>query len=122
MARKPIAGLPTFMKDLHDWKGTPTLYGSRAFKGNAPAKQDDVFLDLWRRGGMISLGKSTTPEYGLTSCAEPLLTGTIRNPWKLSRISGGSSGGAAYSVLSRHGARSQVQMRIYPLTLACNMR
>jgi amidase len=101
MARKPIAGLPTFMKDLHDWKGAPTLYGSRAFKGNAPAKQDDVFLDLWRKGGMICLGKSTTPEYGLTSCTEPLLTGPTRNPWNTSRISGGSSGGAAALVAAR---------------------
>jgi len=95
-----ISGLPSFVKDLHNWKGAQTLYGSRAFKGNIAA-EDDAFINTWRKAGMISLGKSTTPEMGLTSCTEPLVTGPTRNPWNTDRIPGGSSGGAAALVAAR---------------------
>lgn len=95
-----MAGLPTFIKDLLDWKGDPTLYGSRAFQGYvAPA--DAAFASAWRKAGVISLGKSTTPEMGLISSTEPLVTGATRNPYDLSRIPGGSSGGAAALVAAR---------------------
>ncbi|MCR9195958.1 MAG: amidase family protein, partial [Hyphomonas sp.] len=53
-----MGGVPTFIKDLLDWKGDPTLYGSRAFQGYvAPA--DAAFAAAWRKTGVISLGKST---------------------------------------------------------------
>ena len=85
---------------LADWTGAPTLYGSRAFKGNIAAN-DDVFSAAWRRTGLISLGKSTTPEMGLISSTEPLVSGATRNPFDLSRMPGGSSGGAAALVAAR---------------------
>lgn len=95
-----MGGVPTFIKDLLDWKGDPTLYGSRAFQGYvAPA--DAAFAAAWRKTGVISLGKSTTPEMGLISSTEPLVTGATRNPYDLSRIPGGSSGGAAALVAAR---------------------
>ena len=95
-----MGGVPTFIKDLLDWKGDPTLYGSRAFQGYiAPADAD--FATSWRNAGLISLGKSTTPEMGLISSTEPLVTGATRNPYDLSRIPGGSSGGAAALVAAR---------------------
>ena len=95
-----FSGVPTFIKDLADWTGAPTLYGSRAFKGNIAAN-DDVFSAAWRRTGLISLGKSTTPEMGLISSTEPLVSGATRNPFDLSRMPGGSSGGAAALVAAR---------------------
>lgn len=103
-AANPLAGdfggVPTFIKDLLDWEGTQTLYGSRAFKGYI-APSDGEFAQAWRKAGMISLGKSTSPEMGLISSTEPLVTGATRNPFDLSRIPGGSSGGAAALVAAR---------------------
>nr|WP_070958638.1 amidase [Hyphomonas sp. Mor2] len=95
-----FGGVPTFIKDLLDWEGDQTLYGSRAFQGYiAPA--DAPFAKAWRKAGVISIGKSTTPEMGLISSTEPLVTGPTRNPYDLSRIPGGSSGGAAALVAAR---------------------
>ena len=95
------SGQPTFIKDLEDWKGAPTYYGSRAFK-SAP-RQDGYsdFVSTWQKRGIIALGKSTTPELGLISSTEPLVTGATRNPWNTERIPGGSSGGAAALVAAR---------------------
>ncbi len=96
----PFAGVPSFIKDLVDWKGAETGYGSRAFKGNIAAK-DHPFAAKWREAGIVALGKSTTPEMGLTSCTEPLVTGATRNPWDTARSPGGSSGGSAALVAAR---------------------
>lgn len=95
-----FGGVPTFIKDLLDWKGAQTLYGSRAFRGYI-APEDGEFAAAWRKAGVISLGKSTSPEMGLISSTEPLVTGATRNPHDLSRIPGGSSGGAAALVAAR---------------------
>ncbi|HBL94730.1 MAG: amidase family protein [Hyphomonas sp.] len=95
-----FSGVPTFMKDLVGWKGTQSMWGSRAFVGNI-SQEDSPFAAAWRKGGVVSLGKSTTPEMGLISSTEPLVTGPTRNPWDLSRIPGGSSGGAAALVAAR---------------------
>ncbi len=95
-----FGGVPTFIKDLLDWRGAQTLYGSRAFKGYI-AQADGEFAKAWRKAGILSLGKSTSPEMGLISSTEPLVTGATRNPYDLSRIPGGSSGGAAALVAAR---------------------
>lgn len=90
----PFAGVPSFIKDLIDWRGAPTLRGCRGLEGHVAAT-DSVFAARWRRAGIVSLGKSATPEAGLISSTEPLSNGPTRNPWDVSRIPGGSSGGAA---------------------------
>ena len=90
----PFAGVPSFIKDLIDWRGAPTLKGSRGLAGHV-ATADGVFAAKWRGAGIVSLGKSATPEAGLISSTEPLSNGPTRNPWDVSRIPGGSSGGAA---------------------------
>ncbi|MEL7108634.1 MAG: amidase family protein [Pseudomonadota bacterium] len=95
-----FGGVPTFIKDLLDWTGAQTLYGSRAFEGYI-AQSDGEFAAAWRKAGVISLGKSTSPEMGLISSTEPLVTGATRNPHDLTRIPGGSSGGAAALVAAR---------------------
>ena len=95
-----FGGVPTFIKDLMNWKDAPTLYGSRAFTDYV-ADKDDMFAARWRELGVVVLGKSTSPEIGLISSTEPLVTGPTRNPWDLSRIPGGSSGGAAALTAAR---------------------
>ncbi len=95
------SGQPTFIKDLEDWKGAPTWYGSRAFR-SAPSQEGyGDYVGTWHENGIISLGKSTTPELGLISSTEPIVTGPTRNPWNTDRIPGGSSGGAAALVAAR---------------------
>jgi amidase len=92
--------VPSFIKDLIDWKGAPTQKGCRGLAGHI-ATADNVFASKWRGAGIVSLGKSATPEAGLISSTEPLANGPTRNPWDLSRIPGGSSGGAAALVAAR---------------------
>ena len=96
----PFQGVPTFIKDLHNWNGAPTGYGSRAFVGYMPGK-DDPLPAKWRAEGVVVLGKSTSPEMGLMASTEPLSTGETCNPWDTTRIVGGSSGGAAALVAAR---------------------
>ena len=95
-----FAGVPSFIKDLIDWKGAPTMAGSRGLAGHL-ATHDNPFASKWRGAGIVSLGKSATPEAGLISSTEPLSNGATHNPWDLTRIPGGSSGGAAALVAAR---------------------
>ena len=95
-----FAGVPSFIKDLIDWRGAPTLAGSRGLAGHM-ATEDNPFASKWRGAGIVSLGKSATPEAGLISSTEPLSSGPTRNPWDVSRFPGGSSGGAAALVAAR---------------------
>lgn len=95
-----FAGVPTFIKDLEETAGVQTMYGSRAFRGFVP-EHDGPLAAKWKAAGLISIGKSTSPEIGLTSSTEPLVTGITRNPWDLGHIPGGSSGGAAALTAAR---------------------
>lgn len=90
-----FAGVPTFIKDLNDVKGMPTLKGSSAFKMR-PAKKNDKIVDQFLAiTGSIILGKSSTSEFGLLPCGETLQHGETRNPWNINHSTGGSSAGAA---------------------------
>jgi len=96
-ARAPAGawfGVPTFIKDLAKVAGRRTTYGSRAFR-NFIASDQSPFMDALFATGLVSLGKSASPEFGLTGTTESLLNGATRNPWNLAHSVGGSSGGAA---------------------------
>ena len=93
-ASGPLSGVPTFVKDLNDVIGLPTGNGSRAYDGYMATAQFP-FIDDLEATGAISLGKSSTPEFGLTATTEPLSSGVTRNPWNTDHSTGGSSGGAA---------------------------
>lgn len=97
----PFAGVPTLVKDLDDVQGQPTRFGSRAFPADAPRPATAPYVAAMFATGLVSIGKSTTPEFGFTATTEPLATGPTRNPWSLDRSSGGSSGGAAAAVAAR---------------------
>jgi amidase len=96
----PFAGVPTLIKDLLPVAGWPTKYGSRAFANFVPTEQAP-YADALFASGLVPFGKSTTPEFGLTATTEPILGGATKNPWDLTRSSGGSSGGAAVAVAAR---------------------
>jgi len=91
----PFAGVPFLIKDLEDYAGLPTRYGSRAFLPTPPVKAQEPLVDAFLRSGVDVIGKSATPEAGFLPTTEPVAFGPTRNPWDPSRSSGGSSGGAA---------------------------
>jgi amidase len=88
-----FAGVPTFIKDLNDLKGLPTLKGCAGIKPE-PAKKDDKITGQFRNAGFNLLGKSATSEYGFLPCGENLQSGITRNPWNQGHSTGGSSAGA----------------------------
>ncbi len=93
-AAASFAGIPTFIKDNEALAGLATRDGSRATSDRS-AQASSVWTSQFVRLGTTPLGKSTLPEFGLTSTTESLLTGATRNPWDTSRSVGGSSGGSA---------------------------
>jgi len=97
----PFAGVPFLLKDLlSTLEGVATSQGNRLWK-DIPAKGDTELVRRWKAAGLNILGKTNTPEFGLTPFTEPLTFGPTRNPWNLERTSGGSSGGSAAAVASR---------------------
>lgn len=90
-------GMPFADKDLWRREGVRTTFGSRAFARFVPEASDELPGVLDEAGG-ISLGKTATPEFGMTSHSETLLAPPARNPWNLDLGPGGSSGGAAAAV------------------------
>jgi aspartyl-tRNA(Asn)/glutamyl-tRNA(Gln) amidotransferase subunit A len=90
----PLDGVPTTIKDTTPVAGWPTRNGSHA-TDEAPAGESAAVVDRLLLGGMVLLGKSTTPEFGWKALTDSPLQGVTRNPWNLARTPGGSSGGAA---------------------------
>jgi amidase len=96
----PFAGVPLLLKDLVSTvAGEPFRCGSR-FLRHYVAPHDSELVRRYRAAGFVLLGKTNTPEFGLTPFTEPALFGPTRNPWDLTRTSGGSSGGSAAAVAS----------------------
>jgi amidase len=94
----PFAGVPFFLKDLlAAYKGVPTTSGSRYLRGFTP-NQDSELVSRYKRAGLIILGKTNTPEFGILPTTEPELFGAARNPWNTEHTTGGSSGGSAAAV------------------------
>lgn len=97
-ARAPFPGVPFLMKDLGaSVAGVRQASGSRWLEGHVPAYDSEHTLRL-RRAGLIFVGKTNTPEFGILGTTEPDLFGPTRNPWDRSRSVGGSSGGSAAAV------------------------
>lgn len=93
----PLAGVPTAIKDLNLTKGVPTAFGSPAFADYVPDVSDAVTLSI-EAAGMVSLGKTSTPEFGSPCYTEPEGRPPAVTPWDVTRMAGGSSGGAASAV------------------------
>ncbi len=97
----PFQGVPFLLKDLlAHHAGVPTQGGSRFFRDFVP-DYDSEIVRRYRAAGVVILGKTSTPELGITPFTEPALFGPTRNPWNLSRTAGGSSGGSAAAVAAR---------------------
>jgi aspartyl-tRNA(Asn)/glutamyl-tRNA(Gln) amidotransferase subunit A len=98
-----LDGVPTSIKDIVATRGWPTLRGSRTIDPAQDWDQDGPAVARLREDGAVLLGKTTTPEFAMSPVTESPLTGVTRNPWDTSRVSGGSSGGAAAAVAAGLG-------------------
>jgi amidase len=96
----PFTGVPFLIKDLlASYAGVPMTMGSKAYKNYIPS-QDSELMKRYKASGVVILGKTNTPEFGLMGVTEPELHGPTRNPWNLNHTPGGSSGGSAAAVAS----------------------
>jgi amidase len=94
----PFSGVPFLLKDLlAAYKGVPMSMGSELTRNFTP-DQDSELVKRQKRSGLIILGKTNTPEFGILPTTEPRLFGSTRNPWDIERTTGGSSGGSAAAV------------------------
>jgi amidase len=113
----PFRGVPFLLKDAAALAGTPSWAGSRLAARLPPSHTSSVLVERYERAGLVIFGKTTTPELGIAASTETTLTGTTRNPWDLSRTTGGSSGGSAAAVAARvvpfaHGSDGGGSIRI----------
>ncbi len=100
-ATGPLAGVPMLIKDLGQRvAGSPMTMGSRML-ANHVADHDSNLVTRYRQAGMVILGLTNVPEFGLSATTEPELFGPTRNPWNSEFSAGGSSGGAAAAVAAR---------------------
>ena len=95
--RGPLHGLPIAFKDLIATAGVRTTYGSLVYADNVP-KDNDLFVSRVLNAGGVTIGKTTTPEFGYGAICQNRLAGPTANPYDLTRTSGGSSGGSAVAV------------------------
>jgi amidase len=96
-ATGPLYGVPTAIKDLNLTAGVRTTFGSPAFDDFVPDVSDGVTLAI-EDAGLVSLGKTSTPEFGSPCYTEPDGLPPAVTPWDRTRTAGGSSGGAAAAV------------------------
>lgn len=93
-----LGGVPMLLKDLlGELEGFSTGSGTAAHR----SEQSTVTSTLYKRYsdlGLVFIGKTNTPEFGLLATTEPVANGPTRNPWNLKKTAGGSSGGSAAAV------------------------
>ena len=99
-AEGQLWGVPYLLKDLNAYKGLRFTRGSQFFT-DAVASEQSPYTDKTEAAGLIVLGKTNTPEFGLLPSTESMALGACLNPWNLQYTAGGSSGGAAVAVASR---------------------
>ena len=79
----PFAGVPMLVKDLTETAGVRTTFSSRAFADYVPPT-DAAVVRRMKDAGFVVIGKSNTPEFGITCVTESELNGACRNPWDTS--------------------------------------
>ena len=95
-----FAGVPFLLKDiLGGMAGVPTRDGSRINPG-VPPEHNSELVNRFLGAGLIPLGKTNVPEFGIVGTTESKLYGPARNPWNLAHSTGGSSGGSGAAVAS----------------------
>ena len=97
----PFTGVPFMIKDLHaTLEGIPTSHGNKLWS-HIPASISTELVTRWENSGVIVVGKTNTPEFGLTPYTESDTFQPARNPWDPARTPAGSSGGSGAAVAAR---------------------
>lgn len=97
----PFYGVPFLIKDLlASYAGQPLRNGSAFFHKNI-ATHDSELVARFKRAGLVTFGKTNTPEFGITPFTEPKTFGPTHNPWNPAHTPGGSSGGSGAAVAAR---------------------
>ena len=95
----PLHGVPIAVKDMEETAGIRTTFGSLLFEDHVP-NTDSLLVKRIRDAGALILGKTNTPEFAQSGTTENRLLDACRNPWDITRTSGGSSGGSAAALAS----------------------
>lgn len=98
----PFRGVPFLLKDLGAaYAGQPLHMGMKLLKdADFRAPVDTTLALRFRAAGLITIGKTNTPELGILPTTEPDAYGATKNPWDTTRTPGGSSGGSGAAVAS----------------------
>ncbi|WP_337172405.1 amidase [Gemmatimonas aurantiaca] len=113
----PFVGVPMVIKDmLANIANVPTSFGNHRLQ-QIVAPDDSELVARYRRAGAVFIGKSNTPEFGLTPFTESEALGPAHNPWDTGKTTGGSSGGSGAAVAARivpigHGGDGGGSIRI----------
>ena len=92
----PLHGLPIAFKELEPALGFPWTMGSPIYKDRMPA-EDSVLIERLRQAGVIPIGKTNVPEFGMGSQTYNAVYGTTVNPYDVTKTAGGSSGAPSAS-------------------------
>ncbi len=95
-----LTGVPVAHKDIFVTRSLPSTAGSRMLAGYASPFDATVVAQL-SQAGMVTLGKLNCDEFAMGSANENSAFGTVKNPWDVQRVPGGSSGGSAAAVAAR---------------------
>ncbi|MFD2468752.1 amidase [Amycolatopsis silviterrae] len=94
----PLAGVPFLLKDIGvTMAGKRSELGSRLAAGSV-APEDSFLMRRFRRAGLVTIGRTASPELAYSTTTEPEFYGPTRNPWSPDRSAGGSSGGSGAAV------------------------